>query len=130
MIDRRSHVPAYLQVADVLRARVAEVGPGGLLGGEQRLASEFDVGRDTMRQALAELRHEGLIDMTPQGARVRPEPELSDYSLQRSSRIRLRMPTPEERAKHDIPEGVPVAVIRYGARTILLIGDRHEMIVK
>lgn len=130
MIDRRSHVPVYLQAAAVLRARIAEVGPGGLLGGEQRLASELGIGQDTMGRALAELRHEGLIVMTPQGARVRPEPELSDYSLQRGSRIRMRMPTPEERAEHDIDEGVPVAEVRHGAKTILLVGDQVIMVVK
>lgn len=133
MIDPRSYTPRYRQLADILHARIDDgtYAPGQLLPAEPHLAAEFDVGRDTVRDAVAVLRAEGVVETIPsRGTRVRPEPELAEYSLQRSSRIRIRMPTPEERREHDIAEGVPVAVVRYGARTILLVGDRTEMIVK
>jgi GntR family transcriptional regulator len=72
VIDPRSYVPVYRQVADLLRARIVsgDVGPGGLLGTEGRIAAEHGVGRDTARAALAELRAEGLITMTLQGAMI------------------------------------------------------------
>lgn len=133
VIDPRSYVPKYRQLADSLRARIVDgtFAPGELLPAEPRIASEYGVGRDTVRDAIAVLRGEGIVETIPsRGTRVRPEPELTEYSLQRSSRIRIRMPTPEERAEHDIAEGVPVAIIRYGAKTILLVGDRDEMVVK
>lgn len=115
-----------------MRARITsgEVGPGGLLPAEGRVAAEFGVGRDTARAALADLRAEGLISMTPQGPRVRAQPEREEFSLQRGSRVVLRMPTPAERAEHDIADGVPAAVVRHGARTFLLVGDRVELVVK
>jgi GntR family transcriptional regulator len=55
-------VPRYLQIADALRRRLA--GGGGRaarLPSEPTLASEFRVSRETLREALALLRDEGLI---------------------------------------------------------------------
>lgn len=133
MIDRRSFTPPYRQVADILRAKIADgtYRPGSMLPSETTLSQTYDVSRDTVRKATAELRQEGILEgVGSAGIRVRPEPELSDYSLQRGSRIRVRMPTPEERAEHDIDEGVPVAVVRHGAKTFLLVGDRVELVVK
>jgi GntR family transcriptional regulator len=56
-------VPRYLQIADALRRRLA-AGAGGRaarLPSEFALATEFHVSRETLRQALALLRDEGLI---------------------------------------------------------------------
>lgn len=53
------------RVADVLRQQVhADAYPDGLPA-EQALAAEFLVSRNTIREALAVLKHEGLIDRGP-----------------------------------------------------------------
>ena len=53
----------YLDLADTLRARVAEgrVGPGGALPSEAELAGEYGTSRVTVRRALDRLRQEGLV---------------------------------------------------------------------
>lgn len=53
------------RVADVLRQQIhAEAYPDGLPA-ESDLAAEFSVSRNTIREALAVLKHEGLIDRGP-----------------------------------------------------------------
>lgn len=56
--------PAYRQVADELRRRIADgvYGPGALLPSESGLIEEFAISRTTARQAFAVLRGEGLVD--------------------------------------------------------------------
>ena len=56
-------VPRYLQIADALRRRLAAGGAGraARLPSEPTLATEFRVSRETLREALALLRDEGLI---------------------------------------------------------------------
>ena len=56
-------VPRYLQIADALRRRLAGGGAGraARLPSEFALATEFHVSRETLREALALLRDEGLI---------------------------------------------------------------------
>jgi GntR family transcriptional regulator len=56
-------VPRYLQIADALRRRLAAGGAGraARLPSEPALAAEFRVSRETLREALALLRDEGLI---------------------------------------------------------------------
>jgi len=56
-------VPRYLQIADALRRRLAggAAGRAARLPSEFALATEFRVSRETLREALALLRDEGLI---------------------------------------------------------------------
>ena len=56
-------VPRYLQIAEALRRRLTGGVPGrpARLPSEPTLASEFRVSRETLREALALLRDEGLI---------------------------------------------------------------------
>lgn len=55
--------PIYLRVADVLRLRISrgEYPTGSALPSEAQLGAEFSAARGTVRQALATLRHEGMI---------------------------------------------------------------------
>lgn len=62
-IDRRSPVPFYYQLKQIL-AQDIESGryePGDRLPGEHDLCQAFDVSRTVVRQALAELETEGLL---------------------------------------------------------------------
>jgi DNA-binding GntR family transcriptional regulator len=58
-IPFHSAIPRYHQIARLLRQRMAAGAPGGLT--EQALCDEFGVSRTTIRQALAELKREGLL---------------------------------------------------------------------
>jgi GntR family transcriptional regulator len=62
-IDRRADRPVYKQVADDLRRRVVsgQLGPGDPLPSEPQLVAECGVSRTIVRQGLALLRNEGLI---------------------------------------------------------------------
>jgi len=57
VVDRHSPVPAYHQLAQVLRMRIqrGDWGVGEQLPTEIQLSSEYDVSRSTVRQALSEL---------------------------------------------------------------------------
>ncbi|MGH4010926.1 MAG: GntR family transcriptional regulator [Pseudonocardiaceae bacterium] len=86
-IDRASGVPAYRQVADELRKRIREgtYAPGAQLPSERELSELFSTSRVTIRQAIAELRTEGLIVAEHgRGLFVRPQRD-----VQRLSRGRL-----------------------------------------
>jgi DNA-binding FadR family transcriptional regulator len=63
-ILRPSSPPLYAQVADAIRSEIAAGNPpaGGSLPGEKTLAKRYGVGRNTVRDAMAMLRAEGLID--------------------------------------------------------------------
>jgi GntR family transcriptional regulator len=54
--------PPYVQVAALLRERIAAGGITGRLPSERYLAGEYGVALGTMRKALALLRDEGLIE--------------------------------------------------------------------
>lgn len=134
MISRQpGQAAAYWQLAQLLRDRIRDgVYPAGAtLPGEKTLSQEHEVSRETVRKAIGELRKEGLVvTRRPGGTVVRDDREREEFSLQRGSRITFRMPTPAERAEHDLDEGVPVAVVRHGARTRVFPGDRWSFIVK
>jgi GntR family transcriptional regulator len=75
-LDQYSMVPLYVQLADVLAARVESgaIQPGRPLPGELALAREFGVARNTARAAVALLRERGLVVTVPQrGSYVKPE---------------------------------------------------------
>jgi GntR family transcriptional regulator len=51
----------YQEIAEALRRRVDDAGPGGLLPSEAELSHEFGVSRVTVRRALEVMRDEGLV---------------------------------------------------------------------
>jgi GntR family transcriptional regulator len=62
-IDRSSFVPAYLQVADLLRGQIArgEYPPGSRVPSEPELCELYGVARNTARQAISQLTQEGVL---------------------------------------------------------------------
>jgi GntR family transcriptional regulator len=114
VIDPRRGEPAHRQLADALRAQIGrgELRPGDRLPTELQLGQAAGVGRSTVRRAVAALRAEGLITVDRgHGTRVRRSPPLEDVVLPPGSTAIARMPTPEERVDHDVPEGVPILVV-------------------
>jgi len=85
-LDRHSPVPLWSQLLDDLRSRVAS---GELAGGfptDQALMAQYDVSRQTVREAMRRMVSEGLVErQRGRGSRLR-EPELKQplgslYSL-------------------------------------------------
>src|SRR5690349_755300 len=114
MIDPSADRAVFRQLADLLRDRIqtGELAPGEPLPSELRLAQEHGISRTTVRQAIGQLRTEGLVTVDrPRGTFVRvPEPtEL--ITLRRGEKAGARMPTDAERRAYRLAEGVPVLVI-------------------
>lgn len=144
MIDYSSGVPVYRQVANAIRDDITagRYRPGAWLPSEAQLAQMYEVGRDTVREALAYLRAEGRITtVRKRGSLVVTEPTRELYHVPSGARVITRMPTPDERRDlatptelrefGGIPEGVPVFEITPGARKHrrVLRGDRWELIL-
>lgn len=66
-LNRSSKVPLYFQLTEILRTRIwsGELAPGTLLPGEKDLLARFAVSRITVRRALSDLAHEGLVIRRP-----------------------------------------------------------------
>ncbi|WP_353808107.1 GntR family transcriptional regulator [Agromyces sp. SYSU T00194] len=63
-IDRKSAAPMYDQLRRLIIDGIAErsLRPGDLLPGELRLCEQYGISRTVVRQALAQLEHEGVIE--------------------------------------------------------------------
>jgi GntR family transcriptional regulator len=62
-VDPDSATPVYVQVADILRARIeaGQLLPDRPVPSETHLQQEFGVARGTARKAIALLRDQGLV---------------------------------------------------------------------
>ena len=66
-IDREWHEPVYVQVAAILRERIAsgELAPGRPVPSVRTLTEEHGINRATAAKALKVLEGEGLIHVVP-----------------------------------------------------------------
>lgn len=86
-MDRRSGIPAFRQVASDIREKITagHYAAGEQLPSERELVETYDVSRPTIRDAIAQLRTEGLVTSEHgRGVFVRPP-----ASIQRIARSRL-----------------------------------------
>jgi len=62
-VDPESATPVYVQVAEILRARIesGELVPDRPVPSEAQLQQEFGVARGTARKGIALLREQGLV---------------------------------------------------------------------
>ncbi|HTJ35842.1 MAG TPA: GntR family transcriptional regulator [Dactylosporangium sp.] len=112
----------YHEVADALRERIAagEMPPGDAVPSADRLAHEYDTGRDTTLKALRLLRREGLLVLGRDNiVRVGDAPRAAVAAgtvvdVPPHGVVRARMPTPWERDELGLADGVPVLVVRIG----------------
>jgi len=127
-IDLHSFVPAYHQLADILRDQLdrGELAPGDPMPSEQQMMDRYGIGRVAVRNALAVLRQEGrIVTERRRGSFVPEEVQRRVVEIEGPASLISRMPTPQERREHGIREGVPVLVIeREGAEPELLPADR------
>jgi GntR family transcriptional regulator len=63
-IDREGPVPPYRQIADHLRARIANgtIPVGRRIPSLVEMEQEYSVARDTLRKAVGVLKEEGLVE--------------------------------------------------------------------
>ena len=88
-LDPVSGVPAYRQIADRLRERIAsgELAPGDRLPSEAELMDTYSAARATVRQAVGVLRSEGLVVAEQgRGAFVRGRPPVRRLAYDRFAR--------------------------------------------
>jgi len=74
-VDPQSATPVYVQVADILRARIqsGRLLPDRPVPSEAQLQQEFGVARGTARKAIALLREQGLVvTVKGRGSHVTP----------------------------------------------------------
>jgi GntR family transcriptional regulator len=78
-IDHDGALPVYKQLANLLRGQIerGELQPNRPIPAESRLMQIHEVGRDTVRKAIAILREEGLvIAIQGRGTFVKPKDEV------------------------------------------------------
>jgi len=63
MLDSARRIPAYIKIAEQISQQISggKLAPGDRLPAEDKLASAHQVSRMTVRQALQELTHDGLL---------------------------------------------------------------------
>jgi len=89
MVDRRSGVPAFRQVAADLREKITsgQLAPGAQLPSERDLVESYGVSRPTVRDAVNMLRSEGLVTSEHgRGVFVRPPASILRIARSRLSR--------------------------------------------
>ncbi len=64
MIDRKSYIPLYVQLSDLIREKIrsGEIKPGDKLISETEMIKKYKLGRLTIRDSLAVLVNEGLLE--------------------------------------------------------------------
>jgi len=130
VINLEADRPVYKQLADLVREQISRgtLAPGQRVPAEKDYVQEHGISRDSVRRAMALLRSEGLIITTSRGSRVRPEQERKSVTIGPTDRVTARMPSPEERLRLGVKEGVPVLVVeREGEEPRLLAADRTEI---
>jgi DNA-binding GntR family transcriptional regulator len=126
VIDPSADRAVFRQLADLLREQILSgaLQPGQALPSETRLTQDHGVSRNTVRQAVAVLRGEGLVTTDrPGGTRVRERPDRVIVEIA-SGTVEARMPTAAERRELDMAEGVPVLLVERDGQTELYAGDR------
>lgn len=129
MIDPQADRPIYRQVADELRGHIltGDWPEGTELRAEDDLADEYEVGRDAIRDALALLVAEGLVEKRRgHRTRVRHTPEVSVIPIPADHEVGARPATEAECRELGIPEGgwVLYAQDATGAQVFLEPADR------
>ena len=100
MLNPRSPIPLYHQLADILleRIRSGVYSPGQMIPSETGLAKEYSIGRPTVRQAMDTLVQKGLIQRK-RGAGTfvkHPAPQVDLFSLAGTSQAFLTKGIPIE----------------------------------
>ncbi|MFI5938015.1 GntR family transcriptional regulator [Actinoplanes sp. NPDC051494] len=121
MINPQPGGAVYAQLAAKLRHNILDghYPAGQTLPSERSLSQEYGIARGTVRQAMAVLRAEGLVDpRRGHAAVVREHPEVQDLVVPAGATVTARMPTLDERVTLSIGEGVPVLSVEHADETV------------
>jgi hypothetical protein len=102
VINPRSMLPAYLQLATYLRGLiiVRQLPPGSPLPSEPELTERYKVSRDTVRKAMRMLQEIGIAEpRRGVGHFVTRTPEIRRVVVAPGSRVIVRMPQPHEQGE-------------------------------
>jgi GntR family transcriptional regulator len=134
-VDLSGDRAVYKQIADVLRSRMTsgELGPGARLPSEHELVEAYGVARGTARQAIVQLRSEGLIESVHGvGSFVRAREPAVVLRTDRPGRGLQLVPDPDDDPRSDrdraaggavSEESVRIATTWVGRVTV----DEHNM---
>lgn len=92
-VDPHSPIPLYHQIYLDLRQMIQRgvISPGGMLPPEMEICQAYNVGRQTVRQAIARLVDEGLVErFAGRGTFVRENPRHIQFFLDRSFSQQMR----------------------------------------
>lgn len=120
----------FRRIAADLRDAITagQIQPGQMVPSETRLSQEYRVSRLTARAAVNLLRAEGLAELVAgRGVIVREAPVLDEVQLPAGATVTARMPTMEERAEFDIPDGVPVLSVMSADGVAVFPADRCRL---
>lgn len=124
----------YHQLAAQLRGQIVagRIQPGQRIPAESTLMQTYGLARETVRRAVGELRKEGLLDYRRgYGWVVRAESQREDLVLQPGDAVVARMPTPDERDRWQLGDGVPVFQVWHGDGTgDVFPGDRWQIVYR
>lgn len=83
IFDKDSPIPLHLQISNQLRAAIlnGDLQPGEQLPSERTLSEQHDISRVTVRAALANLEHEGLIFSRPGKGRYVAKPKIDQQLI-------------------------------------------------
>ena len=110
--------PLYEHVANLIRGEITggRFTAGMTLPSESVMCQAYGVSRSAVRDALHALKAEGLITVgRGVDARVRAATEHHPITLRPGDEAIARMPSPAERRRLNLDEGIPVIEIRNGA---------------
>lgn len=131
MITPQGGGSLYEQLAARLRGDIltGRYRPGQRLPSERTLVEELGLARETVRRAVALLRQEGLVIVQRgHGLVVREQPDRENLHPPAGATVTIRMPTADERATHNIPDGVPVFwVVEPDGSAAVYPGDRWQL---
>lgn len=128
-LDPKSGRPLYVQLADVIAARIAtgEYAPDRMVPTPARLAEEYGIAVLTARRAMQELRRHELIYTVPgKGSFVAPAAGVSAPATVEREQAQRWLGTALDEARAGLAEGgIPIGAALYGADGVLL-GRGHN----
>lgn len=124
--------PAYRTIAADLTELITsgQLQPGDRLPSEPELMGRYDVSRRTVRDAIALLRADGLVEVVSgRGVFVLQRGPTEVVRLSPDWQISARPATAQERARWGMPEGWPVLVVVRGDQATVYPGDRTVLVL-
>jgi DNA-binding LacI/PurR family transcriptional regulator len=130
-IDKKKHVPFYVQCADVIAGRIRkkDYPVGAFIPSERDLCREFKVARLTVRKSLSELVRRGLLESVPGAGNrvVTPGKEPARALAIRCVTVRNVRPVSLSPFYADIFSGIEQETARSGCQLVFSAFEKTEL---